>query len=105
MLKFSTKRLRLDAKRNFKDQANYYSNIQIEELINKWSEFKITYDGKNKIINVFLNDNLIFKNITFVPLPCGIPHIKFGIYRPGNKHTPNNTSKVDFDEIKVKKIK
>ena len=104
MLKFSTKRLHLDAKRNFKHHSNYYSNIQIEELINKWSEFKITYDGKNKIINVFLNNNLIFKDITFVPLPCGSPHIKFGIYRPGNKNTPNNTSKVDFDEIKVKKI-
>ena len=104
-LQFSTTRLRLDAKRNFKHNAYYYSNIQIEELINKWSEFKIIYDGKNKIINVFLNNNLIFKDITFVPFPCGRPFIKFGIYRPGNNYTTNNTSKVDFDEIKVKKIK
>ena len=104
MLKFNARKLRLDAKRNFKHHAKYNSNIQIEELINKWSEFKITYDGKNRIINVFLNDNLIFKDITFVPLPCGSPHIKFGIYRPGNEYTPNAISKVDFDEFSVEKI-
>lgn len=105
MLKFSTNRLRLDAKRDLKHHANYYSNTKLEELLNKWSKFKITYDGKNKIINVFLNNDLIFRDITFVPMPCGRPHIKFGIYRPGSKYTPNITSKVDFDDVEVKKLK
>ena len=105
MLKFSTNRLRLDAKRDPEHHANYYSNIKLDELYNKWSRIKFKYDGKNKIINVFLNSDLIFRDITFVPLPCGRPHIKFGIYRPGSKYTPNNTSKVDFDDVEVKKIK
>ena len=104
MLKFNYKKLRLDAKRNYIHHAKYFNNTDIKDLINKWSEFKIIYDGKNKIINVFLNNNLIFKNITFVPLPCGRPHIKFGIYRPGNKYTPIETSVVDFDDMKVKKL-
>ena len=105
MLKFSANRLRLDAKRDLKHHSNYYSNTKLEKLLNKWSKFKITYDGKNKIINVFLNSDLIFRDITFVPVPCGRPHIKFGIYRPGSKHTPNITSKVDFDNVEVKRIK
>ena len=53
MLKFSTNRLRLDAKRDPKNHANYYGNIKLEELLNKWSKFKIIYNGKDKIINVF----------------------------------------------------
>ena len=103
MLKFSFTRLRLDAKRNFEHHAKYYSNIKIEELINKWSKFKITYDRKNKIINVFLNNKLIFKDITFVPMPCGKPYIKFGIYRPGSG-LQLETSIVDFDKFEVRKI-
>ena len=36
---------------------------------------------------------------------CGVPHIKFGIYRPGNTIRPNNLSIVDFDKIQIKEIK
>ena len=33
-------------------------------------------------------------------LPCFTPHIKFGIYRPGNKNG-NKLSIIDFDKINV----
>ena len=50
------------------------------------------------------NNQIIFKEIPFMPMHWGQPHIKIGIYRPGNKYEPNETSVIDFDEIKVNKI-
>lgn len=104
MLKFHFKRLRLDAKRNLIHHSKYYSDINLEKIKNKWSEFKFIYNGGKKIINVYLNNQIIFKEIPFMPMHCGQPHIKIGIYRPGNKYEPIETSVIDFDEIKVNKI-
>jgi len=104
MLKFSSDLLRLDAKRNLKNNSIYISDVRIEELLKKWTNFKIIYDMEKKKINVFLNEGLIFKNINFVSHPCGRPHIKYGIYRPGSEYQPNNTSAVDFEKFQVRKI-
>ena len=55
-------------------------------------------------------------NIWFFLIPIGIgiygcsrPHIKFGIYRGGYYRSdgslvPNDTSIIDFDDMKVKKL-
>jgi len=82
----------------------YGEGPKIEELLNKWQRFKITYSSLKKTITISLNNNIIFNNIKFVPYPCGIPHIKFGIYRPGNIHNPIKTSIVDFDKFQIKEL-
>ena len=105
MLKFDNYKLRLDAKRNLSNNSIYKTNTNIKDLINIWSEFRVIYNGKRKTLNVLLDDVLIFKDINFVQMQCGKPHIKFGIYRPGNKKSKIATSVIDFDEIKISKVK
>lgn len=108
MLKFHKRNLRLDALSLKPTYRHYYYtdyDIDSQNLLNKWHDLKIIYDGKKKKINVSFNKELIFDDVTFENDGCGQPHIKFGIYRPGNKYIPNNTSRVDFDDIKVNKIK
>lgn len=110
MLKFHNEYLVLDAKRSLNHHKRYYvkkmfEGPKIEELLNQWHNFKIIYSSLKKRITISLNNNAIFKNIEFVPYPCGIPHIKFGIYRPGNEYLPIKTSVADFDKFEIREIK
>jgi len=51
-------------------------------------------------ITVSINGKILFSDVRFWIAPCGTPHIKFGIYRPGDL-SGNEKSVVDFDSITV----
>ena len=51
------------------------------------------------------NNNIYILNVPFWVEECGMPHFKFGIYRPGNEISKNSHSIVDFDKIILTKIK
>ena len=107
MLKFHNGYLRLDALRLTPARGHVYytnSNIDVQSLLDKWHDFKIIYDEDRKRINVSVDKVSIFSDIPFEADGCGKPHIKFGIYRPGNTYSSNNTSIVDFDDIKLTKV-
>ena len=106
MLKFDYNSLRLDTL-NVKPvyaHGHWSSDVKIKKLLTKWQNFKIIYNLKKKNVSVFLNNDLLFKDIKFGIDSCGKSRIDYGIYRPGNKLRPIKTSIVDFDNIKVKKI-
>ena len=110
MLKIHKRILTLSAKKTSHKLTNYYAgrsrkDSKIEDLLGKWNSLKIIYSAIENKVTVSLNESLIFENIEFVPDACGIPHIKFGIYRPGNEDYPNNTSVVDFDKFEIREIK
>ena len=73
-------------------------------MLNRWHNFKIVYSSLKRRVTISLNNDVIFKNIEFLPFPCGVPHIKFGIYREGNEVTPNTTSIADFDKFEIREI-
>lgn len=111
MLKFNMGELRLDAANyNLKTNKRLYAetsdiDYNINYFLNKWVNFKIIYSSLKNLITVYVNNKIIFNEIKFVPAPCGIPHIKFGIYRPGSIFDILKTSIVDFDEIQIKELK
>jgi len=81
--------------------------FNISENKGKWINFNILLDLNNQSYTIKIDNKLFVEDRGFrKPLKgCGIPHIKFGIYRPGNIIKPNNLSIVDFDKIQIKEIK
>ena len=94
------------------DQGILYGNtaITIEDIIGNWVNFKMILDLVDMSYDIYLNDKLFIEDRFRTTLNgCARPHIKFGIYRPGYYSTNgslvrNNTSIVDFDDMKVKKL-
>ena len=80
--------------------------FNVEENLNKWIKFNVILNFEEGIYSVKVNDNNFIDERPFRKKlkACGVPHIKFGIYRPGYKQ-PNETSIVDFDKFQTKEIK
>jgi hypothetical protein len=106
MIKFDDGFLTLSSKREDGGSNKRTSSVKIDNLIGKWSNVKMKFDTSgNSEVSLSLDDKEVFSNIPYWVEPCGIPHFKFGIYRPGNKYKKNNRSVVDFDKIKLTEIK
>ena len=80
--------------------------FKISENKGKWINFNILLDLNNQSYTIKIDDELFLENEGFRKpiVGCGVPHIKFGIYRPGNSVSPNNLSIVDFDKFQIKEI-
>ena len=104
MLKFSNNKLQLDYMNRNSGHLMRFSPISIDELLGKWQKFRIIYDNNSYKANIYINEKKLFNNIRFYPNQCGIPHIKFGIYRPGSDVLKLDTSIVDFDKFQINKI-
>jgi hypothetical protein len=78
----------------------------VSDYYGEWIDFNFNIDLINQKYSIKINDKLFLENEPFrKPLVgCGLPHIKYGIYRPGNDVIPNNQSIVDFKNWKIKKI-
>lgn len=87
----------------YKKSSNHYSSTPIEDLIGKWTKFKLVFDtSKSPKISVYLNEKKISEHVGMYIHPCGAPHFKFGLYRPGNRYHPVARSVVDFDKFQLK---
>ena len=76
--------------------------VRISTLIGKWYTVRYKFDtSEYPEVSLYLNDDVIFSEIPYQISRCGIPHFKFGIYRPGNTLKKNNLSIVDFDKIQL----
>jgi hypothetical protein len=70
---------------------------------NKWLNFQIIIskiDNEKGILNVYLNEKHIYKDLTVHFPKRGTPRIKYGIYRPGNKNG-NKTSSILYSKVDV----
>ena len=106
MIKFDRGKLILQSKRKDGSSNRWSSSVYIDDLIGKWNKVKMKFDtSEDSKVSLFLNDKEVFSNIPYWIETCGIPHFKFGIYRPGNKYKKNNRSVVDFDKIILTEIK
>jgi hypothetical protein len=107
MLKISTQRIELHVlKQNATKRggfAEHKTQLWIEDLIGDWKKFKFVFDtSKKPKISMYIDENIIFDDLSYWIQPCGIPHFKFGIYRPGNEPSPIPRSVVDFDKFQLK---
>ena len=106
MIKFdsthtNTAVLTLNALNKYKGHNSYRSGMRIGETIGKWMGMKIILNTThNSSISVSIDDEKVFSDVPFWVEPCGILHVKFGAYRPGNM-SGNVTSVVDFDTIRI----
>ena len=106
MIKINFGYLILAAQREGGGHILHISGIKIWDLIGKWNNVKLNFDTTSSPeISLYLNDKEIFLNVPFWVEECGMPHFKFGIYRPGNEISKNSHSIVDFDKIILTKIK
>jgi hypothetical protein len=85
--------------------------VKIEDIIGNWVNFKMILDLVDMSYNIYINNKVFIEDrpLRTRLMGCARPHIKFGIYRPGYYRSdgslvPNNTSIVDFDYIKFKKL-
>ena len=106
MIKIDRGKLILQSKRKDGRSNRWSSSVYIDDLIGKWNKMKMKFDtSEDSKVSLFLNNKEVFSNIPYWIETCGIPHFKFGIYRPGKKYKKNNHSVVDFDKIKLTEIK
>ena len=91
----------------YKLATNNSHRIFVENILNKWVDIKflIHFKQTNGMLDMYFNGEKVLENQSFDMLRCQTPHIKFGIYRPGNDQSKNFTSIIDFDKFIVNKIK
>ena len=82
------------------DISTYEKTFNVNQNFKKWVKFNVILDFKEGIYTVKIDDNYFIEERPFMDklASCGVPHIKFGIYRPGYKE-PNETSIVEFDKL------
>ena len=84
--------------------------INIDDFKGNWINFKMILNLVDMSYALYIDDKLIQERpITRRINGCSRPHIKFGIYRGGYYRSdgslvPNDTSIIDFDDMKVKKL-
>ena len=112
MLKITNGRLHMDTA--YKPNSHYSVSgkgyILVSDFYNTWLTFTLRYypslsSKKHSRVQLLMEGKEIAKENKVWQSSCGRPHIKFGIYRPGNKYVPNQTSIIDFDYIKIEQIK
>jgi len=81
-------------------------SLKISKVKGQWLDFNIVLDLINGSHTVKVDNKIFLKNAGFRYdfKGCGQPHIKFGIYRPGDDKKPNNTSVADFSKFQIRKI-
>ena len=106
MIKFdkshtNTAVLTLNALTKNKRHNSYRSGMRVDNAIGKWMNMKIDLDtAKDGRISVSIDGETLFSDVPYWVESCGILHIKFGVYRPGNP-SGNVKSVVDYDSIQV----
>lgn len=84
-----------------KRHSSYRSDLRIDDVLGKWINIAIKLNMANKrSVTVSVDGKTLFTDLPFWIDSCGIPHIKFGIYRPGDL-SGNAKSIVDYDSISV----
>ncbi len=95
MFKFSNGRL---TAKNWNERLK--RKVHINEFIGKWIDVKLEVIFTESYYNLYFNDEKIIDEGDFGVDPCGEPHFKFGIYRPGDEEaTDERISILDIDKI------
>ena len=93
--------LTLSALKNYNRHHSYRSGMRIDDVLGKWVDMEIIVSTTDRgSVTVSIDGETLFSDVPFLIEPCGTPHIKFGVYRPGNL-SGNDKSIVDFDSISV----
>ncbi|MCY3822748.1 MAG: heparin lyase I family protein [Nitrospinae bacterium] len=80
--------------------------VHINEVIGKWVNVKLEVIFTESYYNLYFNDEKIIDEGDFGVDPCGEPHFKFGVYRPGDEEaTGERISILDIDKIQLVKKK
>ncbi len=90
----------------YKLATNNSHRIFVEDILKKWINIKLLVHFKQThgTLDMYFNGEKVLENQSFDMLRCQTPHIKFGIYRPGNDQRKNYTSIIDFDKFIVNEI-
>ena len=76
--------------------------VNINEVIGKWIDVKLEVNFTESYYNLYFNDEKLIDEGNFSVSPCGEPHFKFGIYRPGDEGaTGERISILDIDKIQL----
>ncbi len=92
--------------KKYKLATNNNQRIFVKDILNKWVNIKLLIHFKKTdgILDMYFNEEKVIENQSFDMLRCHTPHVKFGIYRPGNNLKKNSTSIIDFDKFTINKI-
>jgi len=92
--------------KKYKLATNSSRRIFIKDILNKWTNIKLLIHFKKTdgILDMYFDEEKVLEKQSFDILKCHTPHIKFGIYRPGNSSNKNFTSIIDFDKFIINEI-
>ena len=92
--------------KKYKLATNNNHRIFVKDILNKWVNIKLLIHFKKTdgLLDMYFNEEKVIENQSFDMLRCHTPHIKFGIYRPGNNLKKNLTSIIDFDKFIINEI-
>jgi len=80
----------------------YSLNLPVNDILLQQQRVRWIIDThENASISVLINGKLVIDS-ALMDLPlCGSPHLKFGIYRPGNEADKNKTSEIEFAKMRL----
>lgn len=80
---------------------SYRTDIRIDDILGDWVDLTLKLDTREDAsATLLLDGEPLISDVPFWIEPCGILHIKFGAYRPGNL-SGTVKSIVDFDSVNV----
>ena len=88
----------------FRSLGGYFGGAHITEIIGKWINVRLHFNLEKKQHELYFDDKKIFSSGYYFRevQPCGEPHFKFGIYRPGDEGaTGERISILDIDKIQL----
>ncbi len=80
----------------------YSLNLLVNDILLKRQQVRWVIDtNETAKISVLINGELAVDSASMDLLLCGSPHLKFGIYRPGNETKKNETSQIEFTKMRL----
>ena len=76
--------------------------VHVDEILGKWMDVRFDFNTEKSYDLYFEGRKVIDEGYYFTPYDCGEPHLKFGIYRPGDPNaTGDRLSVMDIDKVRL----
>lgn len=98
MMKFDRGNLRVDvlgevsqSRKNGRHRNAFKGRLNVSSLAGS-NRFSVTMNQKQQRLSISLNGRTLVENVAYEKSACARPHIKFGIYRPGNSQAKQSVA-------------
>lgn len=86
---------------HLRDNDGNFSTVHIHEVLGKWHNIRFDFNTSKSYV-LYFNGKEVMSGDLYRLRSCGGPHLKMGIYRPGDANaTGDRLSIVDIDKVSL----